>query len=75
MKLAEDYLASLDAANNYKAHAAFTRLVKEPEAPIHGTDLRPILTWLCLQLDWLDGELRAQRQRQDPEFHNPANGS
>lgn len=75
MTLAETYLDTLDAGANHKAHAAFTRLVREREAPIHGGDLRPILEWLCTQLDELNGQLGALRNRQNPEFHNPENGT
>ena len=75
MKLAEAHLDTLDAGNDYKAHAAFTRLVREEAAPIHGVDLRPILTWLCTKLDELDQRLAKLEQRQDPAFHNPDNGT
>ena len=75
MKLAEEYLATLDAADDYKAYAAFTRLVSEPSAPVHNTDLRAIIEWLCTQLDSLSAQLAALQRRQDPEFHNPENGT
>ena len=75
MKLAEAHLDTLDSSRDRKAHDAFTRLVREPNAPLHGGDMRPILTWLCTQLDEMRGQLDALRRRQDPEFHNPANGT
>ena len=75
MKLVAAHLAGLDSSRDRKAHDAFTRLVREPEAPIHAADLRPILTWLCTQLDEMREQLDAQRRRQDPEFHNPENGT
>ena len=61
---------SLDAGEDHKAHAAFGRLFL-PEAPVHGGDLKPLLLWLCEQLDEQDGRLRALETRQDANRFNP----
>ena len=71
MKLARDHMRSLDAGEDHRAYAAFTRLINEPEAPVHMGDLKPLILWLCEQLDEQDRRLRALETRQDANRFNP----
>ena len=71
MRLAREHLQSLDAGKDHRDHAAFGRLLGEPEAPVHMGDLKPLLLWLCEQLDEIDERLRALETRQDANRFNP----